>query len=105
MVSGPAASAFSALAEACRGVLSASAATPHAHFFERGGDSLLAARLVVQWNARVDREGLPAAKMRLRDVFEHPVLDDLAVALCLPAGRTDLDPGRTAPLAALEESL
>ena len=99
------ASAFSALAEAWRGVLSASAATPHAHFFERGGDSLLAARLVVQWNARVDREGLPAAKMRLRDVFEHPVLDDLAVALCLPAGRTDLDPGRTAPLAALEESL
>ena len=97
--------AFSALAETWRGVLSAAAALPHAHFFELGGDSLLAARLVVQWNARVDREGLPAARMQLCDVFEHPALDDLATALCLQAGRADADEGRGTSLVTLEESL
>jgi hypothetical protein len=97
--------AFSALAETWRGVLSAHATPPRAHFFELGGDSLQAARLVVQWNERVDREGLPAARMQLRDVFEHPVLDDLAAALCLPTGRADADEGRGAPLVTLEESL
>ena len=97
--------AFSALAETWRGVLSAPATPPRAHFFELGGDSLLAARLVVQWNERVEREDVPAARMQLRDVFEHPVLEDLAAALCLPAGRADADEGRGAPLVTLEESL
>jgi len=97
--------AFAALAETWRGVLSAPATPPRAHFFELGGDSLRAARLVVQWNERVDRERLPAARMQLRDVFEHPVLDELAAALCLPANRADFDEGRGAPLVTLEESL
>ena len=97
--------AFSALAEMWCSVLPASAAAPRAHFFELGGDSLLAARLAMQWNERVEREGLPAGAMHLRDVFEHPVLDELAAALCLPGERANPYEGRTARLATLEESL
>ncbi len=51
------------------------------NFFERGGDSLLAARLVLQWNAHAGREGMPVREMRLADVFEHPVMHDLVAAL------------------------
>ncbi|WP_260396971.1 non-ribosomal peptide synthetase [Variovorax sp. KBW07] len=52
-----------------------------ANFFELGGDSLLAARLVLQWNEQAARMALPVRKMRLADVFEHPVMGALATAL------------------------
>ncbi|WP_395321360.1 condensation domain-containing protein [Variovorax sp. UC74_104] len=112
----PPAPMLAALADAWRGVLAApqeqeqeqergqAAWTPCPNFFELGGDSLLAARLVAQWNARVDRGDLPARKMRLAEVFEHPVLDDLAAALWVPAGRADPH-ARHAPAATLEETL
>ncbi len=58
------------------------ASIPHdGNFFELGGDSLLAARLVLQWNAKAGREGGPVREMRLADVFEHPVMQELVAAL------------------------
>ncbi|MDQ0045096.1 non-ribosomal peptide synthetase [Variovorax boronicumulans] len=51
------------------------------NFFELGGDSLLAARLVLQWNACAGREGMQVRKMWLVDVFEQPVMRELVAAL------------------------
>ncbi|WPH12564.1 non-ribosomal peptide synthetase [Variovorax paradoxus] len=52
-----------------------------ANFFELGGDSLLAARLVLQWNEQAAQTALPVRKMRLADVFEHPVMGELVAAI------------------------
>jgi amino acid adenylation domain-containing protein/non-ribosomal peptide synthase protein (TIGR01720 family) len=59
-----------------------------AHFFEQGGDSILAIQLV----ARAAQAGL---SLKPRDVFEHPVLAELA-AVAMSGGRVDPpapDPG------------
>lgn len=47
----------------------------HAHFFESGGHSLMAAQLVSRLRAR------GALQLPLREVFEHPVLRDMALRL------------------------
>ncbi|WP_018157652.1 non-ribosomal peptide synthetase [Demetria terragena] len=49
------------------------------HFFRRGGDSLLAARMVTQLNTAL------TASLRIRDVFTHPTVGGLAALLEAPA--------------------
>ncbi|MET3492989.1 amino acid adenylation domain-containing protein [Variovorax boronicumulans] len=51
------------------------------NFFELGGDSLLAGRLVLQWNAHAGTKQMQVRKMRLADVFEQPVMRELVAAL------------------------
>ncbi len=53
-----------------------------AHFFKLGGDSITAIRLV----ARLRAEGF---KIETQDVFDHPILADLAAAM-VPLNLTDL---------------
>jgi hypothetical protein len=63
----------------------------HDHFFERGGHSLLAARLLMRINTHT------GANLALRDIFEAPVLAQLA-ARVLHAQLAQFDPAELAAL-------
>src|SRR6185295_1864688 len=84
-----------ALAEIFAAVLGADRVGRRDHFFELGGHSLLAVRVI----SRV-RQAL-GAEVALADLFERPVLADLARAID-DAARTELPPiepaDRSAPL-------
>jgi amino acid adenylation domain-containing protein len=63
------------LAEVWRRLLNVPAVSVHDSFFALGGHSLLATRLVAAVREEMETE------IPLRDVFEHPVLADLALAV------------------------
>jgi hypothetical protein len=74
-------------------ILALDAVDDQAHFFELGGDSLAAARLVSAWNKPQGHE--PARPhLALATVFAHPVLADMAAAIEAGGG-----PGAPSPVA------
>ena len=75
----------------------------HTHFFEIGGDSVTAMRIVVA--ARETQ-----LRITVADIFEHPMLSRLAAALdsralCGDAGMLNLEDMDVAPFELLDEVL
>ncbi len=68
------------LADVWRRILGVDAIEADSHFFELGGDSLAAARLVSAWRSTEGDVGR-SPRLALSTVFAHPVLSDMAVAI------------------------